>query len=164
MKQCGSICTHYLKTTKKCWPTDVLADHRFGATWWSNEFLAAWFVKLLEFNHGADGDTANGMKSATPSHLRRKKNTHTWNLKHPFINSCFNWMIPNLYIENCCFIKHSLKKLLFRVPGTLKENNAYLLTQDHSNHFAKTTSEPPHPHKETLQNWGAHLATAVARP
>ena len=26
--------------------------------------------------------------------------------KHPFINGCFNWMIPNLYIENGCFTKH----------------------------------------------------------
>ena len=24
----------------------------------------------------------------------------TWNLKHLFINGCFNWMIPNLYIGN----------------------------------------------------------------
>ena len=24
----------------------------------------------------------------------------TWNPKHPFINGCFNWMIPNLYIGN----------------------------------------------------------------
>ena len=29
-----------------------------------------------------------------------------WNPKQPFINGCFNWMIPNLYIGNCCFIKH----------------------------------------------------------
>ena len=30
----------------------------------------------------------------------------TWNLKHLFINGCFNWMIPNLYIGNGCFTKH----------------------------------------------------------
>ena len=24
----------------------------------------------------------------------------------PFINGCFNWIIPNLYIENGCFTKH----------------------------------------------------------
>ena len=29
-----------------------------------------------------------------------------WNPKHPFINGCFNWMIPNLYIGNGCFTKH----------------------------------------------------------
>ena len=28
-------------------------------------------------------------------------------LKQPFINGCFNWMIPNLYIENCCFTNHA---------------------------------------------------------
>ena len=31
---------------------------------------------------------------------------NTWNPKHPFINGCFNWMIPNLYIGNGCFTKH----------------------------------------------------------
>ena len=31
---------------------------------------------------------------------------HAWNPKQPFINGCFNWMIPNLYIENGCFTKH----------------------------------------------------------
>ena len=31
---------------------------------------------------------------------------NTWNPKQPFINDCFNWMIPNLYIENGCFTKH----------------------------------------------------------
>ena len=30
----------------------------------------------------------------------------TWNPKQSFINGCFNWMIPNLYIENGCFTKH----------------------------------------------------------
>ena len=30
----------------------------------------------------------------------------TWNPKPPFINGCFNWRIPNLYIGNGCFIKH----------------------------------------------------------
>ena len=29
-----------------------------------------------------------------------------WNPKQPFINGCFNWMIPNLYIEYGCFTKH----------------------------------------------------------
>ena len=31
---------------------------------------------------------------------------YIWNPKQPFTNGCFNWMIPNLYIENGCFIKH----------------------------------------------------------
>ena len=29
-----------------------------------------------------------------------------WNPKQPFINGCFNWMIPNLYLGNGCFTKH----------------------------------------------------------
>ena len=31
---------------------------------------------------------------------------YTWNPKQQFINSCFNWMISNLYIGNGCFTKH----------------------------------------------------------
>ena len=33
----------------------------------------------------------------------------SWNLKHLFINGCFNWMIPNHYIKNGCFTKHPLE-------------------------------------------------------
>ena len=40
----------------------------------------------------------------------------TWNPKQPFMNGCFNWMIPNLYIENGCFTKNPFI-WLFRVPG-----------------------------------------------
>ena len=32
--------------------------------------------------------------------------TYTWNPKQQLINGCFNWMTPNLYIENGCFTKH----------------------------------------------------------
>ena len=31
---------------------------------------------------------------------------YTWNLTHPIINGCFNWMIPILYIGNCYLTKH----------------------------------------------------------
>ena len=33
----------------------------------------------------------------------------SWNLKHLFINGCFNWMIPDLYLGNGCFTKHPFK-------------------------------------------------------
>ena len=33
----------------------------------------------------------------------------TWNLKHLFINGCFNWMVPDLYLGNGCFTKHPFK-------------------------------------------------------
>ena len=40
----------------------------------------------------------------TPTNLGevslRVANINTWNPKQPFRNGCFNWMIPNLYIEN----------------------------------------------------------------
>ena len=41
---------------------------------------------------------------------------YTWNPKQPFINGCFNGMIPNLYIENGCH-QTSIYKWLFGVPG-----------------------------------------------
>ncbi len=31
---------------------------------------------------------------------------YAWNPKQPFINGCFNWMIPNPCIGNGCFTKH----------------------------------------------------------
>ena len=40
-----------------------------------------------------------------------------WNLKHPFTNGCFNWMIPNHYTKSACFTKHPFEFWLFRVPG-----------------------------------------------
>ena len=32
------------------------------------------------------------------------------------INGCFNWMIPNLYLENGCFTKHPFKNGSRYVP------------------------------------------------
>ena len=53
---------------------------------------------------------------------------HAWNLKHLFINGCFDWMIPNHYIKKCCFTKHPLKNgclgyqvYVFKWPLTLYE-------------------------------------------
>ena len=38
--------------------------------------------------------------------------------KKSFINGCFKWMIPNLYMEDGCSTKHPLiKEWLFGVPG-----------------------------------------------
>ena len=44
----------------------------------------------------------------------------TWNPKQPFINGCFNWMIPNLYIGNDKWLFHqtSILNWLFGVPGS----------------------------------------------
>ena len=36
----------------------------------------------------------------------KPKNIPTCNPKQPFINGCFSWMIPNLYIGTGCFTKH----------------------------------------------------------
>ena len=52
-----------------------------------------------------------------PAMLVYQRVIHAWYPKHQFLNGCFNWMIPNLYIKNGCFTKHPLKNGLFRVPG-----------------------------------------------
>ena len=44
----------------------------------------------------------------------------------PFINGCFNWMIPNLYIGNGCFTKHLFINGCFGVPGS-----HYILSDHH---------------------------------
>ena len=49
--------------------------------------------------HGSEIKAVGGRKSSTV-------HGHTWNPKQPFLNGCFNWMIPNLYIENGCCTKH----------------------------------------------------------
>ena len=36
----------------------------------------------------------------------KKSKLHLEPQGQPFINGCFNWMIPNLYIGNGCFTKH----------------------------------------------------------
>ena len=51
----------------------------------------------------------------------------TWNLKHPFVNVCFNWMIPNLYMKHGCFTKHPFKTGCFGFQA-LPKNLQYLVT------------------------------------
>ena len=41
----------------------------------------------------------------------------SWNPKQPFINGCFNWMIPDLHIRKWLFHQTSIYKCLFGVPG-----------------------------------------------
>ena len=53
----------------------------------------------------------------------------TWNLKHLFINDCFNWMIPNLYVGNGCFTKHPFK------TGCLGYQVEMSKCQNHSGEF-----------------------------
>ena len=50
-----------------------------------------------------------------------------WNPKQPFINGCFNWMIPNLYIGNGCFTKHLFINgcLGFQGASTEKQTSAF---------------------------------------
>ena len=47
----------------------------------------------------------NGLK---PPH--RKLSLLPGTAKNPLSNGCFNWMIPNYYMKNGCFIKHQFKK------------------------------------------------------
>ena len=46
------------------------------------------------------------VRGAMRSRKCMKRWIPSWNPKQPFINGCFNWMIPNLYIGNGCFTKH----------------------------------------------------------
>ena len=46
-----------------------------------------------------------GLMGHNYSHQSTTKALIPWYLKHPFINGCFNWMIPNHYMKNCCFTK-----------------------------------------------------------
>ena len=58
-----------------------------------------------------------------------KYSIHAWNPKQRFINGCFNWMIPNLYIGNCCFTKHPFliySCLGFQVEHMGKAQDYYL--------------------------------------
>ena len=45
---------------------------------------------------------------------------NSWNPKQPFINGCFNWMIPTLCIENGLFHQTSIYKWLFGFPGWIR--------------------------------------------
>ena len=51
----------------------------------------------------------------------------TWNPKQPFINGCFNWMSPNLYIENGCFTKQPFINGCFNwmIPNLYIENGCF---------------------------------------
>ena len=60
-------------------------------------YFAVTWVRMVETRDGWDG-----MTSGTTS----IEQIWTWYPKQPFINGCFNWMIPNLYVENGCFTKH----------------------------------------------------------
>ena len=52
------------------------------------------------------------------SRLVEQRNS-TWYPKQPFLNGCFNWMIPNLYLGDSRFTSSiHLNSSLFRVPGT----------------------------------------------
>ena len=56
---------------------------------------------------------------AMPKHVKRVVWRTAWNPKQPFINGCFNWMIPNLYIENRCFTKHPFINGCLRFQGDI---------------------------------------------
>ena len=55
------------------------------------------------------GPSFGGFKPQNRGQTGSRYILYTWNLKHPFINGCFNWMIPNHYIKNACFTKHPFK-------------------------------------------------------
>ena len=78
----------------------------------------------------------------------------TWNLKHLFINGCFNWMIPNHCIKNCCFTKHPFKSgcsgyqatqtscTILREMGPSKSTSSICIKFDPPRRKALTTMSP----------------------
>ena len=71
----------------------VLLFNYWYINWWFG-FLGSACVKRI-----------GGVVGDTPIRLLTPPIYHTWNPKQPFINGCFNWMIPNLYIGNGCLTK-----------------------------------------------------------
>ena len=67
-------------------------------SWWMARriFATGMWKRMVTRRDGCDHET----------YVLPKKGLTAWNLKHPFINGCFHWMIPNLYIGNGCFTKH----------------------------------------------------------
>ncbi len=68
--------------------------------WSFHSIPAEWFSEFLPKKKKG--------QNIKPHRLRCKDFRSTWNPKQPFINGCFNRMIPNLYIGNGCFTKHPL--------------------------------------------------------
>ena len=80
-----------------------------------------------------------------------------WNPKQPFINGCFNWMIPNLYIGNGCFTKHPFKTgcLGYQVKVVRHELQQF----DHSNWLANKCI-----HQRNLATvWPTYLGTWMSQ-
>ena len=91
------------------------------------------------------------LRRREPNRNRRKSDdcigSPAWNPKQPFINGCFNWMIPNLYIENGCFTKHPFINgcLGFQVVKRQKS---------HPNHVSANIIKQK-------TGWGCHLAVGI---
>jgi len=72
---------------------------------------------------------------------------NSWYPKHQFFNGCFNWMIPNLYIENGCFTKYPF------INGCL----GFQVVK-------RQTSHPSHVSANIIKQktgWGCHLAVGI---
>ena len=93
------IQNHSLNTS--LWDVDLKAYYE-SLTWASPSKTSKtpWVILV-----GSCWDPDNGTVSHIDSIINPLVIT-TWNPKQPFINGCFNGMIPNLYIENGCFTKH----------------------------------------------------------
>ena len=105
----SQIHVSYQKVVSKCFESGIPSN---GLVW-----LGIW-----RWNNSPDKMVNSVMKGFPPQlSLRLSLHAHvwyTWNPKEPFINGCFNWVILNHYIKNCCFTKHPFKNgcLEFEVP------------------------------------------------
>ena len=73
------------------WRLDLRSHHESDTAW----------LHLVATPSELDGDMADPTK---------KHGVHAWNPKKTFINGCFNWMIPNLYIGNIFYFHPYLGK------------------------------------------------------
>ena len=77
-----------------------------GHCWTTDLFFITQLTSILEGQPPQNNRLNFKSKQETPLERVPGMYTVSWNPKQPFINGCFNWMIPNLYIVNGCFTKH----------------------------------------------------------
>ena len=79
-----------------------------------------------------------------------------WKLKHPCVNGCFSWMIPNLYMGRGCLNKHPFQTacLEFRFNGTytLMYHEKKELLRWKNENFSWTTPEQTGGSKKPLRS------------
>ena len=126
----GKYSIHGASGLRNC-PNEICEWSKDGVQEWQGFF---WDMEIVGFRRIFLGQESNGGENSSGENSSEPWKNHsyllplnpgcligiitmasynphisTWNPKQPFINGCFNWMIPNLYIGNGCFTKHPFK-------------------------------------------------------